>query len=43
MTVGDSLERTSSDSGTGSFKQFATGVRGLDEVLGGGILSTAST
>jgi circadian clock protein KaiC len=37
MTVDDSVERISNTSNADSFKQFSTGVRGLDEVLGGGI------
>ena len=37
MTVDDTVERILTASNADSFNQFPTGVRGLDEVLGGGI------
>src|SRR4030088_3130487 len=37
MTVDDTVQRILESSDADSFNQFPTGVRGLDEVLGGGI------
>ena len=37
MTVDNTVERTLHAPDNASFNQFSTGVRGLDEVLGGGI------